>query len=111
MSVFYIVMGLKHMFNPSFFLPMMPPFIPYKKAIIYITGFIEIILGLFLIIEDYRFYSGSALVIFLILVFPANIYLSINEEARKKMKVTKQFCVLRLFFQALLIYLAYWHSY
>jgi len=104
-------MGMKHIFDPKYFLPMMPPFIPYKKLIIYVSGFFEIMLGSFLLIQDFRFYAALGLIGLLILVFPANIYVAINQEARKQLKVSKLFCVVRLFFQIPLISIAYWHSF
>lgn len=103
-------MGLKHMYDPKYFLPMMPYFIPHKKLLIYISGFLEIILGIFLIIEDFRFYAALGIIILLILVFPANIYVAINFETRKKLKVSKLFSVFRLFLQLPLIIIAYWHA-
>ena len=89
---------------------MIPPLFPFKKLIIYITGALEIILGACLLIEETRFYAAVGIIILLALVFPANIYVAINYEARKKLKVGKVFAIVRLFFQIPLMYLAYWHS-
>ena len=111
MSLLYILIGLKHIFDPKYFLPMLPPFIPFKQLIIYITGFLEIILGVCLVIEETRFYAAVGISILLVLVFPANIYVAINYEARKKLKVSKLFAIMRLFFQFPLIYIAYWHAF
>ena len=110
LSLFYIIMGLKHIFDPKYFFPMIPPFIPHKKLLIYISGFLEIILGIFLLIEDIRFYAAVGIIFLLIGVFPANIYVAISDEARKKLKVSKFFSIVRLFFQLPLIWLAYWHA-
>jgi len=62
------------------------------------------------VIEETRFYAAVGISILLLLVFPANIYVAINYEARKKLKVGRVFAVVRLFLQIPLIYLAYWHS-
>ena len=110
MSFFYTLIGLKHIFDPKYFLPMMPPFIPFKKLIIYISGVLEIIFGICLLIEDTRFYAAVGIIILLLLVFPANIYVAINDEARKKLQVSKLLVILRVFLQAPLICLAYWHA-
>ena len=110
MAFFYIMMGLKHIFDPKYFLPMLPQILPCKKLIIYVSGLLEITLGICLLIEDVRPYAGIGLMILLVLIFPANIYVAISHEARRKLKVSKRFCVIRLFFQIPLIYLAYWHS-
>ena len=63
---------------------MMPTILPYKTFIIYLTGVIEIILGSLLVVEEHRFYVAIGLIIFLVLIFPANIYLAFNEAARIK---------------------------
>ncbi len=111
MSFLYVVMGIKHLRNHKYFLPMIPPFFSNHKLLIYLSGIIEITLGLLLLFPTYRFYAASGIIIFLIVVFPANIYVAINNQARKKMGITKLVAVSRLFFQPLLIMIAYWHSY
>ena len=110
MSLFYTLMGLKHIFDPKYFAPMMPSILPYKFFLIYVSGSLELTLGFFLILDEYRFYAAVGLMILLVLIFPANIYIAFNESARKKMKVSKLFCLIRLLFQPILIFIAYWHS-
>lgn len=53
---------------------MVPPFVPLKTAIIYLTGFLEILLGLCLLIPKLSVYAGWVLIAFFILLLPANIY-------------------------------------
>jgi uncharacterized membrane protein len=53
---------------------MIPPFIPFKKALIYGTGILEIILALGLLFLPIRPYAGYALILFFIIITPANIY-------------------------------------
>ena len=48
-------MGLKHLFDPKYFLPMMPTILPYKTFIVYLTGIIEIILGSLLVVKNTDF--------------------------------------------------------
>ena len=57
---------------------MIPPIIPLKTEIIYLTGLLEILLGIGLLIPNLKFYTGWILIIFFILLLPANIYASIN---------------------------------
>ena len=52
---------------------MMPDFMPYKKLIVYITGFIEIILGIALLFPEYRYIAGLATIVFFIAIVPANV--------------------------------------
>ena len=111
MSLFYVLIGLKHIYDPKYFLPMLPPFINHKKLLIYISGYLEIVLGVLLVFQETRIYAALGIIILLVLVFPANIYVVINFEARKKLKVSKLFSVFRLFLQLPLIILAYWHTF
>ncbi|WP_211345659.1 DoxX family protein [Paraflavitalea soli] len=62
---------------------MIPSFIPLKRELIYLTGIVEIILGIALLFPSVRTYAGIALIILLVLLLPANIYaaaLKVNYE-------------------------------
>ncbi|MBJ04572.1 MAG: DoxX-like family protein [Flavobacteriales bacterium] len=104
-------MGLKHLFDHEYFLPMMPKAIPQHKLLIYISGVCEIILGCSLLLPSLRIYAAYGIMILLTLIFPANIYVSINNIARKQMKISRRGSIIRLFFQPVLILIAYWHSF
>lgn len=58
---------------------MIPSFIPYKINIIYLTGIFEILLAVGLLIPKFQIISGWLLIIFLILMLPANIYASLSK--------------------------------
>jgi len=76
MSLFYIFGGIKHFTNVGWYMKIMPPYIPYHKELVYLSGAFEIILGIMLLFEQTRFLSGWGLILLLIAVFPANIYLA-----------------------------------
>ncbi len=108
MSLFYIGAGLSHFFNPDWYVRIVPPILPFKIAIVYISGIFEIILGSLLIFPKTRFIAGWGLIILLVAVYPANIYVALtNGEA---MDITPLIAWGRLPFQFVLIGLAYWHS-
>ena len=108
MSFFYVSVGVSHFTDPYWFVQIVPPYLPYKLELVYISGFLEIILGLMLLIPSMRLYAGWALIILLIAVYPANIYLAqTNGEA---MNTTPLLAWGRLPFQFLFIGIAYWHT-
>ena len=108
MSLFYIGVGTNHIINPNWFVRIIPPILPFKIAIVYISGIFEIILGSLLIIPKTRYIAGWGLIILLLAVYPANIYVALtNGEA---MDITPLIAWGRLPFQFVLIGLAYWHS-
>ena len=108
MSLFYIMAGTNHFINPDWYVRIVPPILPFKTAIVYISGILEIILGSLLIFPKKRFIAGWGLIILLVAVYPANIYVALtNGEA---MDITPLIAWGRLPFQFVLIGLAYWHS-
>lgn len=58
---------------------MIPNFIPFKTEIIYLTGVLEILLGICLLIPSCKVYVGWVLIIFFIFMLPANIKASIDK--------------------------------
>ncbi|MGZ3752337.1 MAG: DoxX family protein [Mucilaginibacter sp.] len=52
---------------------MVPEFIPAKRSLIYLTGIIEIIFAIGLLIPDARRLAADLLILFLLLILPANV--------------------------------------
>lgn len=63
---------------------MIPDFIPFKTETVYLTGIAEIIFAFGLLLPNYRILTAWLLIIFLILVLPANIYASIKQVNYQK---------------------------
>lgn len=57
---------------------MVPDFLPYKTSIVYITGFIELVFAVGLLSPKYQTTVGWALIVFLLLVLPANIHAAMH---------------------------------
>ncbi|QEM09768.1 hypothetical protein [Mucilaginibacter rubeus] len=57
---------------------MMPAFIPFKVALVYLTGVMEIILGPLLVINSTRHIAGIILLVMFIVMLPANINATIK---------------------------------
>jgi uncharacterized membrane protein len=53
---------------------MIPPFIPFRTELVYITAFMEVLLGLALLSLKWRRRAGYVLIVFFVLILPANIY-------------------------------------
>lgn len=55
-----------------------PQFIPLKTRLVQLTGVFEIILAVGLLIPKFKVISGWALIVFLVLMLPANVYAAIH---------------------------------
>jgi len=57
---------------------MLPDFIPFKAEVVYLTGIIEIAAAIGLFIPNIRIVTAWLLIVFFILILPANIYAAIK---------------------------------
>ncbi|HCS19700.1 MAG TPA: hypothetical protein DIW47_03905 [Bacteroidetes bacterium] len=57
---------------------MLPEFIPFKTEVVYMTGVIEIVAAIGLFIPNFRIITGWLLILFFILILPANIYAALK---------------------------------
>ena len=108
MSVFYVGIGIKHFTIPFWFIKIVPPILPYKLSLVYISGFFEVLFGLLLLFPVMRYVAGWGLILLLIAVFPANIYLALTNGAA--LNTTPLIAWGRLPFQFVFIAIAYWHT-
>jgi uncharacterized membrane protein len=53
---------------------MVPPWVPNPRAMVLVTGILEILGAIGLLIHTTRVVTGVFLIIFLIAIFPANVY-------------------------------------
>ncbi|NQZ76767.1 MAG: hypothetical protein HRT61_11815 [Ekhidna sp.] len=57
---------------------MIPPFVPFRIPIIYLTGVFEIVLAIGLLIPRFQLISGWTLIVFLLLMLPGNVYAAMH---------------------------------
>jgi len=108
MGVFYISIGVSHFTSPIWYVKIVPPYLPYKLELVYISGLFEILFGGMLLFKKTRFLAGWGLILLLIAVYPANIYLAQTNGAA--MNTTPLIAWGRLPVQFIFVGLAYWHS-
>ena len=108
MGIFYISIGFSHFTSPIWYVQIVPPYLPYKLELVYISGLFEILFGGMLFFKKTRFLAGWGLILLLIAVYPANIYLAQTNGAA--MNTTPLIAWGRLPVQFIFVGLAYWHS-
>jgi len=79
MSIMLVFTAIGHFTFTKGMSMMIPKFIPFKESFVYLTGIFEILLAIGLLIPKLRFISGWVLIIFFLLLLPANIYASIHK--------------------------------
>ncbi|QJB33832.1 hypothetical protein HF324_21835 [Chitinophaga oryzae] len=76
--------ALGHFLFPKGMVMMIPPFVPFKKALVYVTGVAEIVMGILLLVPSLREMTGWVIIIFFLLILPANIYAAIKHVDLEK---------------------------
>jgi uncharacterized membrane protein len=77
LAVVMIAMGVLHFTADHLFVQIMPPFLPWHYALVWISGVFEALLGVGLLLPKYRRLASYGLVALFIAVFPANIYMAV----------------------------------
>ena len=110
MGVMYVFIGVKHFTDPQYFLDIVPPQLPFKLFLVYLTGLIEVVGGVAILTPKTRKAGAYLLIFLLVSVFPANIYLYVSETPQSLLGISEADALIRMPFQIPLILLAYWHS-
>lgn len=107
LALFLVVAGTLHFILPDVYLKIMPPYMPWPLELVYLSGAIEILLGLLLLVPSCSRWAAWGIIFLLIAVFPANLYLYQHQEI---MPGPPLLHLLRLLLQAAFILWAFWHT-
>jgi uncharacterized membrane protein len=110
MALFYLVAGLNHFRDPGFYMQIMPPWIPWHAAMVWLSGVAEVVLGVGLLIPRLRRAAAWGVIALLIAVFPANLHMALNDVAVNGEHLPAWALWLRLPLQAVLIAWAWVHT-
>tara|TARA_B100001996_G_scaffold348776_1_gene307132 strand:- start:277 stop:648 length:372 start_codon:yes stop_codon:yes gene_type:complete len=104
--IFFIAAGINHFINPQFYDAIVPEFIPYPRLVHLFTGVLEILIPLFLLTK-FRKEAALFMIIFLILIYGANLYVWINNLPYGRTYFSNQQHFFRFLLQLLYIYVTY----
>lgn len=77
----FIAAGIAHFVWPGVFVRIVPPYLPYPEALVYISGAFELLGGIGVLVPSVRIYAGWGLILLLLAVFPANIHMALHPDA------------------------------
>ncbi len=78
LSVMLVFTAIAHFVYTKGMTMMIPAFIPYKRELVYFTGFIEILAAIGLLIPNLRVHTAWLLILFFLVLLPANINAAIK---------------------------------
>jgi len=73
-SIFYGIAGLNHFINPTFYLPLIPDWLPYHGGINVISGLTEIVIGILIWYTPLRKTISLVTILMLVAFIPAHVH-------------------------------------
>ena len=75
-SLLFVAGGLNHFRSPALYAQIMPPYLPFPLALVYLSGVAEIAGGVGVAMPKTRRAAGWGLLALLLAIFPANVYMA-----------------------------------
>lgn len=104
----FIFTGVSHFLIPEKYMEMMPPFLPAPVFLIYLSGVFEILGGVGLMVSKTKRLAAIGLILLLLAVFPANIYVALENVQLGGFMNYAAYQWLRLPMQLVLIFWVWW---
>lgn len=110
MGAFYILSGLNHFVSADAYIAIMPDYLPWHSQLVFLSGLVEVGLGIAVLIPATRVPAAWGIIVLLIAVFPANLYVAMNDLPYVGDEPSTVLNWLRLPLQLVLIAWAYWYT-
>ncbi|MBI1916252.1 MAG: DoxX family protein [Planctomycetes bacterium] len=81
LAFFFVGAGVLHFVRPKLYLEIMPPYLPWHRELVYLSGVFEITGGLGILVPSLRRAAGWGLIALLVAVFPANVQMFLDALA------------------------------
>ena len=78
LGVAFIFFFIGHIVKAQAMVEMLPPWVPFRLALIYITGLLELGVGIALFIPRYQSAAAKLAMVIFVVFFPANVYAALN---------------------------------
>jgi uncharacterized membrane protein len=85
LGVAFMFFSIGHIIKTEGMVEMLPTWVPFRLWIIYLTGALEVVIGVALFIPKFQIHAAKVAIIVFVVFFPANIY---NDIGRALFKIT-----------------------
>ncbi len=106
--LWFFLGGAGHFLLTDAFLRIVPPYIPFPLAAVYVTGVLELLGALAILVPRTRASGGIGLILLTVCVTPANVYMWMNPQLFPD--ISESLLGARLFLQVLLIACIWWST-
>lgn len=110
LALVFLFTGLGHFLKTEPMVQMLPPGVPLREEIVYLTGVMELGAAVGLVIPRVAGLAGKLLIIFLVIAFPANIYAAMTGAEMGGHGIGAAYLLIRTPVQLILIGWTYWFA-
>lgn len=110
LSILFIFTGIGHFIQTEPMAQMLPPWVPARVLLVYLTGLLEFAIAVGFLVPKSRRFTGWVAAVVLILFFPANIYAAINHVPIGGHAWGPVYLLIRAPLQVMILFWVYWFT-
>jgi len=107
LGIAFLFFFVGHIVKAHGMVEMLPPWLPFRLALVYSTGLLELVIGIALFIPRYQLIAAKLAIVIFLVFFPANIYAALNEVGLGGHQLGPVYLLIRGPLQLILIAWAY----
>tara|TARA_B100000446_G_scaffold26323_1_gene21375 strand:- start:11814 stop:12299 length:486 start_codon:yes stop_codon:yes gene_type:complete len=74
----FVFFFIGHLAQTEGMVAMLPPWVPYRLTLVYLTGMLELVVAIGLFVPQWQARAAAAAIAMLVVFFPANVYSAFN---------------------------------
>ena len=109
-GILFIFTGVGHFLQTEPMAQMLPPWVPGRTLLVYMTGILEFAIAVGFFVPRARRFTGWVAAGVLVLFFPANIYAAVNQIPMGGHAWGPVYLLIRAPLQAIVLFWVYWFT-
>ena len=110
LGILFVFTGIGHFIQTEPMAQMLPPWVPARMLLVYLTGILEFMIAIGFFVPRFRRFAGWAAAVALVCFFPANIYAAINHVPMGGHAWGPVYLLVRAPLQVLILFWVYWFT-
>lgn len=110
LGILFIFTGIGHFIQTELMAQMLPPWVPERTLLVYLTGVLEFAIAVGFFVPKFRRFTGWVAAAVLALFFPANIYAAINHVPIGGHTWGPVYLLIRAPLQLIILFWVYWFT-
>jgi uncharacterized membrane protein len=110
LGLLFVFTGIGHFIQTGPLAQMLPPWVPQRVALVYLSGILELVIAVGFLVPKSRQFIGWVAAAVLVLFFPVNTYAAINHVPMDGHAWGPIYLLIRAPLQAIILLWVYWFT-